>query len=101
MTTATRVPEATVAITDTIKINFHVIAKDTTANPDTLVRFTDSFIELGTVTGKMEKWGSRYDDRNGWLLMEISGTAGRTPNLYNAVSALSFSSIRSTNSVIF
>ncbi|MCP4633739.1 MAG: hypothetical protein GY855_12495 [candidate division Zixibacteria bacterium] len=69
-------PEATVTITDTLQIKYNVMATDTSANPDTLVRYSTESNELITVIGRMEKWGDQYDYRNGWILQESSGTGG-------------------------
>ncbi|GEM_PF-5841654 len=83
--------EATVVVTDTIKINFNIIARDTTAEPDTMIRITKPAIELMTVKGKMIQYGDRYDPRNGWILQDVSYT--KNINAFEGLESITLSSI--------
>lgn len=86
------IPVADVELTDTIKINFSVIAWDTTANPDTLMHLSKPANELVTVRGKLEQWGDRSDARNGWLLTGFSGAYGRNYVPYDPIDSITFTS---------
>ena len=87
------VPYATVTVTESIKINFHVIASDTTASPDSIVRIIKPATELIRVAARMEQWGNQYDARNGWLLQKASPVFGSSTILPYGILNVTLSSL--------
>ncbi|PJA27425.1 MAG: hypothetical protein CO189_06955 [candidate division Zixibacteria bacterium CG_4_9_14_3_um_filter_46_8] len=87
------VPYATVTVTESIRINFHVIASDTTAIPDSIVRIVKPATELIRVAARMEQWGNQYDARNGWLLQKASPVFGSSTILPYGILKVTLSSL--------
>lgn len=94
-------PYAIVTVTDSIAMKLHVIAEDTTADPDTLVRITKSVYEKIRIKGRMEQWGDQYDSRNGWIMREISNAKGSTDSPYNAITSVNLYSLSTDDITLY
>ncbi|MBD3234062.1 MAG: hypothetical protein GF315_10110 [candidate division Zixibacteria bacterium] len=92
-------PYAIVTVTDSIEMDIHVIAEDTTA--DSLVRITKPVYEKIQVKGRMEQWGTQYDSRNGWIMQDISNAKGSSGSAYNAISSVNLYSLSTGDITIY
>ncbi|MBD3168978.1 MAG: hypothetical protein GF307_05810 [candidate division Zixibacteria bacterium] len=82
--------KAWITVNDTIITTFNSIAEDTSAEPDTIIRLQKQVTEFVSVTGFLERLGTPYEPRNGWIMNKIGGASGKKPaaSTYNAFDSL-------------